>query len=371
MKNILFLMTDLEGGGAEKALISLLKAFDYSKYRVTLCLLFHRGIYLNDIPKQVKVVSLFKSEDSSWNRKAVRKYYRHHNPIIYLILLHLKLRRKYDVIISFMEGRPAMLHSLIMNKSKRNVSWIHCDLINYHSSHTCYDAFVKERECYERMDKLVFVSQMAMNGFQQLYGLSTPKTYLYNIVDKENICRLAESFAISKSRFTITAIGNLYEVKGFDRLVRVAKQLKDDGYSCCFQIIGEGDERLNLERYINENKLNEEVKLLGFQTNPYPYLKESDLLLSTSRSEGLSYAICEALTLGIPVVATKTAGALELLDEGEYGVLVEHEVTSISEGVKKVIDSPGFYEILKRKSIIRSEMFDMKKALDQVCQLID
>lgn len=371
MKDILFLMTDLEGGGAEKALISLLKVLDYSKYRVTLCLLFHRGIYLNDIPKQVKVVCLFESEDSSWNRKAVRKYYRHHNPIIYLILLHLKLRRKYDAIISFMEGRPAMLHRFIMNRSKKNISWIHCDLLNYHSSHTCYDDPVKERECYERMDKLVFVSRMAMNGFQQLYDISTPKTYLYNIVDKENICRLAGSVAIPKSRFAITAIGSLYEVKGFDRLVRVAKQLKDEGYSCCFQIIGEGDERLNLERYINENKLNEDVKLLGFQTNPYPYLKGSDLLLSTSRSEGLPYVICEALTLGIPVVATKTAGALELLGGGEYGVLVEHGVASISEGIKKVIDSPDFYGILKRKSMIRSEMFDVRRTLDQFCQLID
>lgn len=371
MKNILFLMTDLEGGGAEKSLILLLKAFDYSKYKVTLCLLFHRGIYLNDIPKQVKVVYLFKSEDSSWNREAVRKYYRHHNPIIYLILFHLKLRRKYDVIISFMEGRPAMLHSHMMNRGKKNLSWIHCDLLNYHSSHTCYDYPVKEREFYERMDKLVFVSQKAMDGFQQLYGIGVPKTYLYNIVNKENICRLSEDIAIPKSRFTITAIGSLYEVKGFDRLVRVAKQLKDDGYSCYFQIIGEGDERLNLERFINENNLNEDVKLLGFQTNPYPYLKESDLLLSTSRSEGLSYVICEALTLGIPVVATKTAGALELLGEGEYGVLVEHEVVSISESIKKVIDNPAYYEILKKKSIIRSGIFDMRKTLDQVCQLID
>lgn len=364
-------MTDLAGGGAEKALVSLLKEFDYSKYRVTLCLLFHRGIYLNDIPVQVKLVYLFKEEDSYWNKKAIRKYYRHHNPIIYLLLFHLKLKSEYDVIISFMEGRPAMLHNLIMKKGKKNISWIHCDLLNYHFSHTCYDDPLKEFFFYEHMDELVFVSRKAMLGFNSLYGIKTSQRYLYNIVDKINIKKLSNSFVVNKDRFTITLIGNLYKVKGFDRLVRVAKLLKDSGYSLSFQIIGEGEERQSLEQFIVENDLYEDVKLLGFQPNPFPYLKQSDILLSTSRSEGLSYAICEAFVLGVPVIATRTAGSIELLENGKYGVLVEQNVQSIFEGIKKMIDNLEFYYDFKQRAVMRSSIFDIKQTMDKFYKLIE
>lgn len=370
MKDVLFIMTDLEGGGAEKALVSLLKEFDYSRYRVTLCLMFHRGVYLNDIPTQVRLVYLFEKEDSYWNRKAVRRYFKHHSPIIYSLLFHLKLKRKYDAIISFMEGRPAMLHSHIMKRGKKNISWVHCDLLNYHFSHTCYDDQEKERHCYESMDELVFVSHMAMSAFNTLYNIQTSQRYLYNIVDKNGIAELSNSFIVEKERFTITLIGNLYRVKGFDRLVHVAKLLKTNGYILSFQIIGEGDERQSLEKLIAENDLSEDVKLLGFQPNPYPYLKRSDILLSTSRSEGLSYAICEALVLGIPVVATRTAGATELLDDGKYGVLVEQNIESIFEGVKKLIDDLDCYEDCKRRSVLRSRIFDNKQIMAKVYELI-
>lgn len=370
MKNVLFLMTDLEGGGAEKALVSLLKEFDYSRYKVTLCLLFHRGIYLNSIPSQVKVVYLFEKEESYWSRKAIRKYFKYHNPIVYCMLFRLKLKRKYDAIISFMEGRPAMLHSLIMNRGKKNISWIHCDLLNYHSSHTCYDYPEKERSCYEQMNELVFVSRMSMSGFNALYNINTFQRYLYNVVDKHNIKKLSDSFSVNTDGFTITSIGSLCKVKGFDRLVRVAQLLKHDGYSLRFNIIGEGEDRRELEQLIVENGLSDSVKLLGFQTNPYPYLKHSNVLLSPSLSEGLPYVICEALVLGIPVVATRTAGAVELLDGGKYGALVEHDIQSISEELKKIVDNPAYYESLRQKAIERSIVFDSEQTMTAIYQLI-
>lgn len=221
------------------------------------------------------------------------------------------------------------------------------------------------------MDELVFVSRKAMLGFNSLYGIKTSQRYLYNIIDKINIKKLSNSFVVNKDRFTITLIGNLYKVKGFDRLVRVAKLLKDSGYSLSFQIIGEGEERQSLEQFIVENDLYEDVKLLGFQPNPFPYLKQSDILLSTSRSEGLSYAICEAFVLGVPVIATRTAGAIELLENGKYGVLVEQNVQSIFEGIKKMIDNLEFYYDFKQRAVMRSSIFDIKQTMDKFYELIE
>ena len=109
---------------------------------------------------------------------------------------------------------------------------------------------------------------------------------------------------------------------------------------------------------------------LGFEENPYPYLKKSDLFVSTSLSEGLPYVICEAFVLGIPVVATETAGAIELLDNGKYGILTGQDDISIYEGLRKLIDNEELRDEYHLKSLIRAEMFNIDKAMKSVYSLI-
>lgn len=295
MKRVLFLMDNLEGGGAEKALIEFLRSIDYSKYEVTLCLSFYRGVYLMDIPEKIKVIKLFKSESSFIFRKIFRYYRKHHNPKLLSFFMLYKIRKQYDAIVSFMEGRPLLLHNFIVKRGKKNISWIHCDLYNYHSSVGNFYEPVSEIECYRKMDNLVFVSHLAMKNFGKVFPLSVPKSCIYNIVDFDRIREMAEQTAITKERFTITAIGSLLAVKGFDRLIYIAKRLKDEGYSFCIQIVGKGDKEQELLNLRERLGVQDNVILHGFRSNPYVYLKNSDLFVSTSLSESLPYVICEAM----------------------------------------------------------------------------
>lgn len=371
MKHILFFITSFVGGGAEKALIELLKVFDYSRFRVTVCLLYYEGEYLDSIPKEVNVIVLYPRRNSFY-RKSFRYYRKYQNTLLFKFRLWQKLGKSYDVIISFLEGYPLVFHSLVADRALKNITWVHCDLLNFH--YTVPDAFKyeeAEREAYAKMDDIVFVSKNIMSNFEKMYQLGNNHFCLYNLIDV-NAIRMAggKKDDLLRTGTVITAIGRLAPVKGYDRLLRLAKRLKDEGYAFSVQIIGQGEELDNLIDLSKRLNVQAEVVFMGFKSNPYPYLSNSDIYISTSLSEGLSLVICEALVLGLPVIATKTAGALELLDNGEYGVLTEHTDESIYEGITALLNNEDLRREFSKKSLERAEMFNMAQTMDTIYQLV-
>lgn len=366
-------MPDLGGGGAEKALIELLKGFDYNLYKVSLCLLFNRGVYLNDIPKEVNVISLFMSERTWVYRKALKYYKKHHNSCFLALLIRWKIKRKYDVIISFMEGAPLLFHYFVLDRARRHITWVHCDLLVYHLSLEYFMNSLTEQECYEKMDNIVFVSRGAMANFNKLYQIDVAKRCFYNVLNVDNVRLLAgnKHFVGIHEKTTIIAIGSLWPVKGFDRLIRVAKMLKDSGCTFCVQILGEGVEEERLMSLRDSLGLQNYVSFLGFRKPPYPFLLQSDILISTSVSEGLSYVICEAFVLGVPVVATKTAGAVDLLADGQYGILTDHDDCSIYNGLKKMIDDVNIRRFYAEKAKERAKDFDVRYQMQKIYDLIE
>ena len=118
---------------------------------------------------------------------------------------------------------------------------------------------------------------------------------------------------------------------------------------------------------IKENSLEESVKLLGFKENPYPYLKKADIFVSSSRFEGFSLVVGEALCLKKPIIATKCVGPLELLNNGEYGLLAEIEdVRDLAEKIKKLVLDKGLRKKYSSLSKKRSEIFNIDKTIQEV-----
>lgn len=375
MKEVLFIIEGLFGGGAERALVELLKHIDYTQYNVTLGVVFEGGIYTKEVPSQVNLFHVFSvnetSLESSLRRKALRYCKKNGNTILMKFLFWYKCKQHhFDTIISFIEGYPLLFHSTIYKWANHNISWVHCDLYHQHWTMAYYHSNHDEERCYEKMDKIVFVSRNSMQAFENLYKTSNAKTYLYNIVDVDNIRRLAEHRVEMRDRFTITSIGSLYKVKGYDRLIRVAKHFKDIGYTLHFQILGQGEELESLLQLRDELGLQDDITFLGYKENPYPYLKQSDIFVSTSLSEGLSYVICEALVLGIPVIATKTSGGMELLEDGKYGILAEHDDMSVYGAIKQLVDSDVLCKEYQEKSLSRASIFNIGKTMAQFYDII-
>ena len=372
----MFMMPALPGGGAEKVLIDILKNFDYASYEVTLFLEYKEGVYLNDVPEEVRILALH-SQNTIWFERFHRVLRIFHSYVLFHTLVYkymfMKLLKgeQFDTIVSFMEGAAVKFHSYIIHKANNNLSWVHIDLKQKHWS---LDFFRNEKEefsTYQKMDKVVFVSEDVKRRFLELYAIQSEKcTVIYNLIDKNAIQQSAVSERIEKRKFTICMVGRLNKQKRYDRALRVTKRLKDAGYDFDLWIIGEGSLEEPLKAMSNEYGLNECVHFLGFKKPSYSYMKVADLYLNTSEAEGFSLVNCEALCLGLPVISTATSGPTELLNHSQYGLLVPEKEEDIYIGVKRMIDDANLREEYSKKGIQRAEMFNVPNTMTQIYKIL-
>lgn len=369
VKKLLFIMPSLNGGGAEKVLIDILRNIDYNFFSVDLCLILNRGELLDDVPKEVNVFFLYSKKIfhrlDLYFTKYISNFFESRR-----IQQRLK-NKKYDTIISFLEGDGIKKHQYVSQFGSRNLTWIHIDLYNYHYTDRIFKKGEEER-IYNSMDDIFFVSNDAKSNFEKLFpNNKISKKVLYNPIDREEIRKKSqEIITFQKRKFTICSVGRLVEQKSYERLLRLAKRLQMDNYDIDFLILGEGMLKSNLLAKSKELGVDKMVHFLGFIKNPYPYIKTSDIYLNVSQSEGYSLVLCEALCLGKAVVFTKTAGPIELLDSGNYGVLTEHDDESIYRGVKLLLDNHDFLIHFENKAKERSEIFNIGRMMEDIRELL-
>lgn len=90
--------------------------------------------------------------------------------------------------------------------------------------------------------------------------------------------------------------------------------------------------------------------LIGFQENPYPYIKNADLFICSSLNEGYNLAISEAVILGVPVISTDCSGIRENLGDGKWGCIVENRKETLYQAISRCFDEPEFLNELKKKA---------------------
>ena len=119
--------------------------------------------------------------------------------------------------------------------------------------------------------------------------------------------------------------------------------------------------------YIAKNNLENIVSLPGFTPNPYSIIKEHDLFVCSSRAEGYSTAVTEALILGLPVITTDCSGMRELLGENnEYGVVVQNDEESLYNGIKKFLENKSYLEFYTTKAIDRGKKFSLTSLMNEI-----
>lgn len=373
MKHILFFIESLSGGGAEKVLVTLLKHLDYSKYEVTLMPLVDTGVLRDDIDKTklhyTPIINEARTKwQNIWNKIKYKLIY-DYLPC-WIINRWIIPQKGIDVYIAFTEGFPTKLLSYT---TKKKIAWVHIDLKAYPwtLNSNIYKSLEEERTSYHRYDKVVCVSKSVEQVMREHYGLSQTTT-IYNPIDTEDILQKAsQPISIDiPSSFNIVSIGRLVPQKGYDLLIPIIGRLRHEGHNVHLYVLGEGAERNHLEHIIKKENLQDVVHLIGFQKNPYTMTQKMDLFVCSSRAEGYSLVIAEAMTLGLPVVSTNCAGPNELLDNGKYGLLVDNNENSLYQGISTVINDVTLKENLKGKSLKRSQAFNVKGALDALDNLL-
>lgn len=281
-------------------------------------------------------------------------------------------KHDFDTIVSFMEGNALKLHSYVYNKAKRNISWVHLDLKAKHWSADFFERAEIEKLCYQLLDYVVFVSNDSMNKFLELYP-DYPKSkcrVIYNLIDKDQIIASSNETYINKQGVVICMVGRLNEQKRYDRAIDAVKRLKEDGYVFKLWILGCGEQLEMCRQRSIESGTDSDIHFWGFVKPAYAYMKVADIFLNTSQAEGYPLTICEALCLGLPVVATDITGAREILDNSKYGLLVGEDVDSIYKGLKLLLSDPDKRRYYQNQALIRAEEFTVRHVLDDIYELL-
>lgn len=376
-EKVLFLIESLAGGGAEKVLTTLVKPIDQTRFDVTVCVISGGGKYEKEVADSVKYVPLLK--DSSSYLGIGKLWYVLKYKLIYQwlpmwLVYSLFVPKGYDVEVAFVEGFATKLLAASSNKKAKKVAWVHCDLKEFPwpVNTGVFKSLDEEKAAYSRYDEVAVVSEASKNHFNEIYGLADRTRCIYNPIDRKNNCELA-SFGKRDPRdirFRFVSVGRLTEAKGYDRLIEACAQLKREGLDFELWIVGEGSDRSMLEKQVTEYGLTNVVRFLGFQKNPYQYLNQCDCFVCSSRTEGYSLVIAEAMCVGLPVISTRCAGPEEILDGGKYGVMVENSTDGLYEGMKRVLSMPDLSE-LKQLSVERAGSFDLERTMQGVYDILN
>lgn len=362
MKKILFFINTLNGGGAEKVLVDLVNNLDPQKFQITVQTFWDAGVYRSALKEHIAYKTVIRIKNPAI-RRLVTKFWTEIVPTKYLYKWYVK--EEYDCEIAFLEGFPTRVIAASTQAKARKIAWLHTDILQYPNSELAYGKAFSEKKAYEKMDRIICVSESVRESLLKKYNISEEKTaVLYNVVDDETICSKGKQLCAEEIPHPLVmSVGRLNEQKAFDRLLRVHKRLIEEKVNHTLWILGEGEKRQELEAYIRDNNLRN-VKLLGFRENPYAYMAKADLFVSSSIAEGFSTVITESVILGVPVISTNTAGAYEPPEAPRCSVVVNNE-DQLYETVKEVLQDASKLQQMKdgladKQKYLRKEVFVQK-----------
>ncbi|MDE5413795.1 glycosyltransferase [Alkalihalobacterium chitinilyticum] len=369
-QNILFVMPSLSAGGGEKSLVNLLTQIDYELYDVELFLFKREGLFLNMLPEEVQVLD-FPKEYKIFSKGLFTSFItfmkeRQFSLAFYRIMFTVKSRlikdnknaeqqtwkylnmyfntthKEYDVAIGFLE-KTSIYYVVDRIKSTKKIGWIHT---NYSNSGMNKDI---DHPYYEKLDRIVTVSQECAKSISEIFPDFKDKVdVIFNIVSPKIIDKLSKEnmdMVMDDKFVNIVTMGRLSYEKGIDMAVNACDLLVKNGFNIKWYVLGEGDEKENLEELIKKKKLGNNFFLLGLKENPYPYIKNADIYVQPSRYEGKSIAIDEAKILKKPIVVTNYNSAKDQIANRVTGIIEELNATSVAEGIQLLIENE---EIRKR-----------------------
>ena len=340
MKKIVFGITSLTLGGAERVLVDIANRLK-DEYDITIFTIYGKGILEKELDEKINLINLYDFSYNEMNRTKKR--------IIPLKVLTCgksiykkHIEGKFDIQVSFLEGPITRIFKYGRNIKK--IVWIHNDISKVFGN--SFKAKVKlklDKLIYKKYDKLIFVSKDNKNEFNNLFkipDIEKKEEVIYNYIDKKKIVEKAQKEVgqeyIDKTMPSIITIARLVPQKAIDRLINVHKRLIDENIQHNIYVIGDGPEREKLRNQIKELKVEDTFKLMGKRENPYPYLKKADYFVLLSKFEGYGMVVEEAKVLNKNIIITKTA-ATEAVKGYAKKLILENTEDAIYEGLKQVL----------------------------------
>ncbi|NRG46947.1 glycosyltransferase, partial [Bacillus sp. CRN 9] len=252
-------------------------------------------------------------------------------------------------------------------KAKKKYAWVN---VSYRLEE---NDKVFQRKYYNLYDKIVAVSDSTKEVFAETFPEYSERIeVIYDINNPKLISGMAgigKSYEDDYDGLRILTIGRLAQQKGYDMALEACKMLKEKGHKFRWYVLGKGPLEKVIKEKIKEYNLIENFILLGVKANPYPYIKNADIYVQTSRFEGFGLAIAEARMLNIPIVTTKFDAVFNQMIDGENGLVVDMNGKAVYEGIVRLIKNKAIYNHIL--AYLSSEKKGNIEELDKFYQLIE
>ena len=341
---IYFLIPSLEKGGIERSLSRISKGLIDRGWEVI--------VLTSEVSKEGK--SYF---ENSVKFITVNTLFKKQNSIIFQLLKNIMLFFKFKEIIDkndvdlVLAAKNLPMAVLLKKYSKSEFKLFLREAVNPFTAAKNQRSYINsklviflKKKLYPYADKIIAISEGVKKSLVDQLKMPPNKIdVIYNPAGDERIIELSKE-KVEKNyfnnNFNIINIGRLTKQKDHITLLKAMKIVLKK-VQCNLIIIGEGSERDNIYKFIQDNDLESNVNLIGYKSNPWKYLSRSDLFVLSSIWEGFGNVIVESMMLGVPVISTDcNSGPSEILDEGKYGDLFEiRDYNKLSELILKEFNS--------------------------------
>lgn len=382
-KKILFVIDSLACAGAEKSLVTLLNLLDYEKYEVDLQLFNYGGELEELVPEQVHVLPSLQYMEhvkvDLWN-SIIRTPLTHSMARIqYSYNLRIKKSDNitkarlfwesasrvisenpvlYDSAIAYAQGVPTFYVAEKVNAIQK-LAWVNVSYYLKGENKTFQENY------YKKFDTVVTVSNTTKEIFtQNKLNIKGDLKVIFDINNPTMILKMAENgvgFQDNYKGFKILTIGRLARQKGYDIALEACAMLKKTGLSFRWYVLGKGPLEEEIKSKIIELNIEKEMILLGVKSNPYPYIKEADIYVQTSRFEGFGIALAEARMLNTPIVTTRFDAVESQMKHNKNGIIVDIDSEAVCRGVKKLLEEPEL-----REKIINYQKQESKGNIEEI-----
>lgn len=340
MKKVIFTAYNLDVGGIERALLTLLHNINYDEYEVTLLLEKKEGVFLKEIPSSVNIIE-YKISTCKFVplRKIINR--------LKLIRTMARHRNKYDFACCY---APYSIPGALLTKafSQNNAIWVHSDYYYlYNKNEEKIKKFFNERGI-ESFKHIIFVAEEAMDHFKKYYPELGNKTLVCNnMVDVDYITRMSSAPVEEEKPYKpvfINICRHDEHAKRLTRLIEAANMLKQAHYDFEVWLIGSGKDTVIYQHMIEELELDDSVKLIGFRSNPYPYYKLADAFVLTSDYEGFPVVYLESVIFNVPIITTVDVSGDGLRIKDNYGLIAEKNSIDVFDKMKDFLDNGYKFE---------------------------
>lgn len=356
MKKVLFVVDEKMLGGVSIVLENILWAMDLTRYKIDIAVLHNRGECFTNLPDGVRIIagsSFFDSVDYPISQiikmKNLRLLLNKIRLVFYMKTGLIKKRlvkerkkmglEKYDTEVAFKDGFTALFTAF--GNAPKKIHWLHYEY-NLLNPNEKYDRLFKE--ALPQFDSIVAVSKGVMDYFNKIYHLEEKTKVISNLINsdkiKEKAGELNEHHTFSNH---FVSVGRLHNQKGYDILLNVVSRLsleKKLPSNFKLDIFGDGPMKDALSQQLVSLNLENYVCFKGQSLNPYPYVKEADAFILSSRYEPFGLVIVESMSIHVPVLALSNAATAELIDHGVNGWIFENSEQGLYEGLLYMIENP-------------------------------